>query len=125
MSMAIGSVGSMSQVSLAKLHQEMFTRLDQNSDGKIDKTEFAAAGKKQGASETEKLFAQIDTDQDGSISEAESDAFLTKMEEARKSGEPPSAPPPGQDWQAGMLSAMLASMSQGAQGSETSMSLYV
>ena len=77
MSMAIGSLGSMNQVSLTKMHQEMFKRLDQNGDGKVDKTEFAAAGKKQDAGKAEELFAKIDTDQDGSISEAESDAFLT------------------------------------------------
>jgi len=125
MSMAIGSLGTMNQVSLTKMHQEMFKRLDQNGDGKVDKTEFAAAGKKQDAGKAEELFGQIDTDQDGSISEAESDAFLTKMEEARKTGEPPTAPPPGQDWQTGLLTAMFANASQGGQGSESSMSLYV
>jgi len=58
MSMAIGSLGTMNQVSLTKMHQEMFKRLDQNGDGKVDKTEFAAAGKKQDAGKAEELFGR-------------------------------------------------------------------
>jgi hypothetical protein len=105
--------------------------LDQNGDGKIDKTEFAAARPKDDArkadetSKSDEMFSTIDTDEDGSISEAESDAFLTKMEEGKKTQRPPFAPPAGQEWQAGLLTAMFASANRDEQQSATSMSLYV
>ena len=130
MSMAIGSMGSMDQVSLAKLHQQMFKKLDQNSDGKIDKAEFSAARPKDDARQTDatdrldKMFAQIDTDQDGSITEAESDAFLTKMEEGKKGARPLAGPPPGQEWQAGLMQAMYANASMTGMQSSTAVSMY-
>jgi hypothetical protein len=131
MSMTIDGLGSMSQVSLAKMQQEMFKKLDQNGDGKIDKTEFAAARPKDDTRKTDEtskadeMFSAIDTDQDGSISEAESDAFLAKMEEGKKTQRPPFAPQAGQDWQAGLLTAMFANANRDERQSATSMSLYV
>lgn len=124
MSTAIGSIGSTSQVSLATLYQEMFKKVDQNGDGKIDKTEFTSAGKAEDASKAEEMFGQIDTDGDGSISEAESEAFLTKLDEEREAKQGGVGLPAGQEWQAGILQAMLTQTSQGTQASQTSMSLY-
>jgi hypothetical protein len=71
------------------------------------------------------MFSTIDTDQDGSISEAESDAFLAKMEEGKKTQRPPFAPQAGQDWQAGLFTAMFANANRDERQSATSMSLYV
>lgn len=73
----------------------------------------------------DEMFSTIDTDQDGSISETESDAFLAKMEEGKKTQRPPFAPQAGQDWQAGLLTAMFANANRDEQQSATSMSLYV
>lgn len=125
MSMTIGSVGSMSQISLARMHQEMFKKADQNGDGTIDKTEFAAIGQRKDSSKADEIFGQIDTDGDGVISEAESDAFLTKMEEARQPSESLTASAAGQDWQAGILQALLAHASRSTQDTQASIALYV
>lgn len=130
MSMAVGSVGSMSQASLAKMHQEMFKRLDQNGDGEIDKTEFAAARPSRGSRQAgqvdkaDELFGQIDTDQDGSISETESETFLTKMDEIKKGGRPPAGPPPELDWQTGLAQAMYAQVGTKEMHSSTAVSMY-
>jgi hypothetical protein len=60
--------------------QEMFTQIDTNGDGSIDKAEFSEFGKmmaeKTGQPDkSEEMFAKMDTDGDGLISQAESDAF--------------------------------------------------
>ncbi len=109
--------------SATERNKKMFDSADQNGDGKIDKTEFAAAGKTRDSSKGDEMFSKIDTDGDGSITEAESDAFLTKMDESRKSREG-SGMAAGQEWQLGILQAMLTQTSQGTQASQTSVSLY-
>ncbi|HEV2509820.1 EF-hand domain-containing protein [Bosea sp. (in: a-proteobacteria)] len=60
-----------------------FDKLDGNSDGVLNLAEFSAGAPK-GAdnAKTEKLFKAMDTDQDGSVSKAESDAFKAKAEKA-------------------------------------------
>lgn len=44
----------------------VFKKLDKNSDGKLSKEEFSAAGKD--AAKADKAFAKLDKDGDGSIS---------------------------------------------------------
>lgn len=60
-----------------------FDKLDGNSDGVLNLAEFSAgAPKGADSAKTEKLFKAMDTDQDGSVSKAESDAFKAKAEKA-------------------------------------------
>jgi hypothetical protein len=60
--------------------QEMFTQMDTNGDGSVDKAEFTEFGKQmaqqmKGPDRTEEMFAEMDTDGDGAISQAEFEAF--------------------------------------------------
>lgn len=60
-----------------------FDKLDGNSDGVLNLAEFSAGAPKGAESaKTEKLFKAMDTDQDGSVSKAEADAFKAKAEKA-------------------------------------------
>ena len=60
-----------------------FDKLDGNSDGVLNLAEFSAgAPKGADSAKTERLFKAMDTDQDGSVSKAESDAFKAKAEKA-------------------------------------------
>lgn len=60
-----------------------FDKLDGNADGALSLDEFAAGAPKGADSKkTERLFKAMDTDQDGSVSKAESDAFKAKAEKA-------------------------------------------
>lgn len=60
-----------------------FDKLDGNADGVLNLAEFAAGAPKGADSEkAERLFKAMDTDQDGSVSKTESDAFKTKFEKA-------------------------------------------
>jgi Ca2+-binding EF-hand superfamily protein len=123
-----GVSGMPESTSAADVRKKLFDSLDQNKDGKVDKAEFAAARPKDGTRKTDEtgkldeMFAQIDTDQDGSITAAESDAFLTKMEEGKKSHQAP--PPPKPDWQTGLLQAVYANASATGAQASTAVSLY-
>lgn len=64
--------------------EEMFTKIDTNNDGSIDKAEFTAFGQQMAqkigkADKSEEIFAQMDTDGDGKITKAEFEAFHEKM----------------------------------------------
>ena len=60
-----------------------FDQIDGNSDGGISLDEFASAAPKgTDSAKSEELFKKIDTDGDGSISKAESDAFRDKAKKA-------------------------------------------
>ena len=60
-----------------------FDKLDGNSDGVLNLAEFSAgAPKGADSAKTERLFKAMDTDQDGSVSKAEADAFKAKAEKA-------------------------------------------
>jgi Ca2+-binding EF-hand superfamily protein len=76
---------------------EMFTKMDTNGDGSVDKAEFTAFGKQMAAKigkadKSEEIFAKIDTDGDGEISKAENEAFASQMQAM---GPPPGPPPDG------------------------------
>jgi Ca2+-binding EF-hand superfamily protein len=75
---------------------EMFTKMDTNGDGSVDKAEFTAFGKQMAAKigkadKSEEIFAKIDTDGDGKISQTENEAFASQMQAMG----PPPGPPPG------------------------------
>ena len=60
-----------------------FDQIDGNSDGALSLEEFKSAGPKGAdSSKSEELFKKIDSDGDGSISKAESDAFKDKARKA-------------------------------------------
>jgi Ca2+-binding EF-hand superfamily protein len=60
--------------------QHMFTEMDTNADGAVDKAEFTAWGKQMAEAigkpdRSEEMFAQMDADGDGVISQAEAESF--------------------------------------------------
>ncbi len=68
-----------------RLHHKppSFEQIDGNSDGGLSLEEFkSAAPKGADSSKSEELFKKIDSDGDGSISKAESDAFKDKARKA-------------------------------------------
>jgi Ca2+-binding EF-hand superfamily protein len=76
--MGFGGMPSASQMS--QMREKMFSKADANSDGSVDKAEFAKAGP-QGADskKADEMFAKIDSDGNGKISKDESSAFDKKM----------------------------------------------
>jgi Ca2+-binding EF-hand superfamily protein len=77
--------------------EEMFSKIDSNGDGSIDKAEFTAFGQQMASKigkpdKSEEVFSQIDTDGDGKISKAEHNTFVSQMEANRPQG---AMPPPG------------------------------
>ena len=81
MGSSISGMGGMpSAAQMAQMREKMFSKTDANSDGSIDKTEFAK-GAPQGADskKTDEMFAKIDSDGNGKISKDESTAFDKKM----------------------------------------------
>jgi Ca2+-binding EF-hand superfamily protein len=86
-----GSINGSGSLSSADFYTSMFKKLDENGDGKITKAEFEKAQAKMGISveDADKLFSQVDTDSDGSISSTENETFLKNH---KPSGPPP--PPP-------------------------------
>jgi len=75
-----GFGGMPSAAQMAQMREKMFSKADANSDGSIDKTEFAK-GAPQGADgkKADEMFAKIDSDGNGKISKDESTAFDKKM----------------------------------------------
>jgi Ca2+-binding EF-hand superfamily protein len=86
----INSMNSYNSVSMMQMRQNLFTRMDTNSDGSVDKTEFAAMAPDNGTS-FEEIFSKLDQDQDGVITQTE---FETMM---AASPPPPPPPPPVAD----------------------------
>ena len=121
--MSIGGIGSCGGgynfPSLSEMRQNMFDRMDQDGNGLISKTEFQTAAaeraKKTGqAMDVDKLFAAIDTNQDGSMDKSENDAAMENMK-------PPPPPPPAMNQIEGQLEGSTASAasSSGTTGSST------
>ena len=80
--------------------EQMFAKLDSNSDGGVDEAEFIAGAPQDGRgpseSELKEMFATFDTDSDGSLTAEELDSGFKN---SRPSGPPPGGvaggPPPG------------------------------
>ena len=67
----------------------MFNKIDTNSDGSIDKTELSALiqeHSQDASSLVDKIFSDQDTNQDGLISQVESDSSLAKLGQEMTSG---------------------------------------
>jgi Ca2+-binding EF-hand superfamily protein len=77
--------------SLEEMQEEMFTHSDSNGDGSIDASELStmAANGPEGGPSAEDLLAELDTDGNGTVSRAESDAGIERMQEDRPPGPPP------------------------------------
>jgi Ca2+-binding EF-hand superfamily protein len=77
-----------SAAQMLQMRDKMFDALDTNEDGVVDANELAAASKKgsesKGTGKSDDLFSKIDSDGDGKISRAESDAFKQKMSDQMK-----------------------------------------
>ncbi len=74
--------------------EEMFTNIDTNGDGSVDKAEFTAFGRQMAAKigkadKSEEIFSAVDTDGDGQVSKAEFEAFGEKMKGQMKPGPSP------------------------------------
>jgi Ca2+-binding EF-hand superfamily protein len=76
--------------------EEMFAKLDSNSDGGVDEAEFIAGAPQDGRgpseSELKEMFASFDTDADGSLT---SDELETGFQSHRPDGPPPGGGPGG------------------------------
>lgn len=76
--------------------EELFAKLDSNSDGGVDEAEFIAGapqdGRGPGESELKEMFASFDTDGDGSLTSEELD---TGFKNSRPAGPPPNGPAGG------------------------------
>jgi len=85
---SVGSSTSFDLEAIKQMRQEMFTKMDTNADGSVDKTEMQTYADEMASSTGEtmnvdEMFAMMDTDSNGLISQAESEAA------------PPPPPPPG------------------------------
>lgn len=101
------SGNSFNTTSMNEMREKMFKKMDANGDGKVDKSEMKAFQTEEQKTtgrtgpDVDQIFEEVDTDQDGAISEAEDQAQFEKMKEAMKNGPrgvggPPPGPPPSQ-----------------------------
>lgn len=98
----ISGINSFSTASLSEMRQKMFNQIDTNGDGSIDKTEMSAMIQQNTTTLVDDIFGKVDTDQNGLISQIESDSGLAKLgQETKKdggiwgvSGRPHHPPPP-------------------------------
>ena len=79
-SIAPSQMRGLSATEMKQHRLEMFTRMDTNGDGSVDKAEFTAFGQQMaermgGSDRSAQMFAAMDTDGDGLISQAEAEAF--------------------------------------------------
>ena len=93
------NISSASGFDPTKLWENLFKKVDSNSDGSIDKTEFESAvstmAKNQNVStdEADAMFKKLDTDSDGKVSEKEMLAALKTAGDQMRANMPP--PPDG------------------------------
>lgn len=82
----------------------------------------------QNGQDADKIFKEVDTNNDGVISRSESDAHLEKMKEERKGGPPPDSAVSNanddQDWEARMIEKLLNAYDVTSKQSGDSISRY-
>jgi Ca2+-binding EF-hand superfamily protein len=96
--MLISGIGSQSGFDPTQMAAQFFKKADANGDGGIDKAEFKTMlsqgpGGQTETMDTDKIFSEIDTDGNSTISQAENENAMEKM--GGQGGAPPSGPPPG------------------------------
>ncbi|MCX5908188.1 MAG: EF-hand domain-containing protein [Deltaproteobacteria bacterium] len=74
---------------VTSIWQNLFNKIDQNSDGSIDKTEMGSSVSENGPS-VEDIFTKLDSNQDGVIGKNEYEEALSKL----RAQHPPQPPPP-------------------------------
>jgi Ca2+-binding EF-hand superfamily protein len=96
----ISGISSMSTASLSEMRQQMFNKIDSNSDGSIDKSEMSAFIEENASSLVSSIFGKQDTNQDSLISKIEFESEMAKLGQQMKQGNGMfgasgmSAPPP-------------------------------
>ncbi len=87
----ISGISSFNATSLSEMRQAMFNKIDTSGDGAIDKNEITALLEQNASTLVEGLFGTLDSNQDGLISQIESDSGLAKLgREMRNGGNGPS-----------------------------------
>jgi Ca2+-binding EF-hand superfamily protein len=99
----VSGISSCNVASLSEMRQKMFSKIDTNGDGSIDKNEMATLIQQNTSSLVDDMFSKMDTDKDNLISQIESNSGLAKLgQEMKKSGagmsgmSGPPPPPPEQ-----------------------------
>ncbi len=69
---------SSSSSSINELRQQMFSRIDTNEDGSIDKSEMTSFVGEDSSTLVDEIFSSLDTNQDDLISMLESDSGLAR-----------------------------------------------
>ena len=90
----VSGISSSGSSSMYELRQQMFSRIDTNEDGSIDKSEMTSFVGEDSSTLVDELFSSRDTNQDGLISMLESDSGLAKMDQQMKGGGMSAPPPP-------------------------------
>jgi Ca2+-binding EF-hand superfamily protein len=80
----ISGISSSTAASLSEMRQAMFNKIDTSGDGSIDKDEMAALIHQNTSTLVDGLFGNLDADQDGLISQIESDSGLAKLGQQMK-----------------------------------------
>jgi Ca2+-binding EF-hand superfamily protein len=65
--------------------QQMFKKIDSNSDGGIDKSELEAIAGSSSTTDISQLFSKMDTNSDGKIDESENESALQKLAQKMES----------------------------------------
>jgi Ca2+-binding EF-hand superfamily protein len=84
----ISGISSSNAASLSEMRQAMFNKIDTSGDGSIDKSEITALIEQNTSTLVDGLFGNLDADQDGLISQIESDSGLAKLGQQMKHGRP-------------------------------------
>jgi Ca2+-binding EF-hand superfamily protein len=80
----ISGISSSTAASLSEMRQAMFNKIDTSGDGSIDKDEMTALIQQNTSTLVDGLFGNLDADQDGLISQIESDSGLAKLGQQMK-----------------------------------------
>jgi Ca2+-binding EF-hand superfamily protein len=85
---SISGTGNLNRSSFAQMRQQMFNRIDTDSDGKISKDELTqmVANGPTGGPSADELLKQSDTDGDGYVSQSEFEAVVNKGPQAQNQG---------------------------------------
>jgi Ca2+-binding EF-hand superfamily protein len=81
----VNGIGSSSS-SITEMYQQMFSKIDTNSDGSINNSEMSALLDESSSNLTDSLFSTLDADQDSLISSMEFSSGLDKLNQEMKKG---------------------------------------
>ncbi len=84
-----GGIGQFDASAISQMRQNFFNKIDQNSDGSINKTEFADSLEGMVGVSADDIFSKFDSNGNNSISKDEMNAAMDKMDEQMKKNPPP------------------------------------